>query len=65
MAPADVTMASAGGACDSGRRPAWPRVKSELWNPDDRRLFPPKSFGWGLGLNFYELFRRIGLVRLV
>ena len=46
------------------RRPDRQRVKSRSWNSEDRRLFPPKSFGWGFGLNFYELFRRIGLVTL-
>ena len=47
------------------RRPTWQRFKSRWWNPDDRRLFPPKVYGWGLDINVYELFRRLGLVRLV
>ena len=29
------------------------RVRARWWNPDDRRLFTPKSFGWGYDLNFY------------
>ena len=47
------------------RRPTLARVKQRWWNPDDRRLFTPKVFGWGLDLNLYELIRRIGrLLRL-
>jgi hypothetical protein len=45
------------------RRPTWSRLKSRVWNPNDRRLFTPKTFGWGLTLNLYELLRRLGLVR--
>ncbi|RJO72962.1 hypothetical protein D5S18_22020 [Nocardia panacis] len=37
------------------RRPTWERVKARMWNPDDPRLFTPKSFGWGYDLNFYRL----------
>jgi len=25
----------------------FPRVKERWWNPADRRLFTPKTFGWG------------------
>jgi hypothetical protein len=25
----------------------------------DRRIFTPKTFGWGLSINFYELARRL------
>ena len=39
------------------------RIKEVTWNPNDRRIFPPKAYGWGLSVNFYELFRRLGLVR--
>ena len=30
-----------------------------LWDPEDRRVFPPKNYGWGYGLNFAELKRRL------
>ncbi len=30
-----------------------------MWDPNDRRLFPPKNYGWGYGLNFAELIRRL------
>jgi hypothetical protein len=45
------------------RRPSWQRVKQRMWNADDRRVLTPKSFGWGWDLNFYELFRRLRLIR--
>jgi len=35
------------------RPPTVSRAKSRLWNPNDRRLFTPKSLGWGYDLNFY------------
>ncbi|QIS13664.1 DUF5808 domain-containing protein [Nocardia arthritidis] len=38
------------------RRPTGARIKARWWNPDDPRLFTPKSFGWGYGLNLYRLF---------
>lgn len=37
------------------RRPTWSRVKSRWWNPDDRRFFTPKVFGWGYDLNLYRI----------
>lgn len=40
------------------RRPTAARVKSRWWNPQDPRLFTPKSFGWGYDINFARLFRR-------
>ena len=38
------------------RRPTLARAKSRMWNLEDPRLFPPKSFGWGKTINFYWLF---------
>ncbi|MBW4078690.1 MAG: hypothetical protein HIU84_09330 [Acidobacteria bacterium] len=37
------------------RRPSAKRLKSRLFNPDDRRLFPPKAFGVGWTVNVYWL----------
>ena len=37
------------------RKPTVARTKSRWWNPDDRRLFTPKAYGWGYDLNFYWL----------
>jgi hypothetical protein len=45
------------------RAPTWERVKSRWWNPADRRLLTPKTFGWGYDINLYELARRLRLVR--
>jgi hypothetical protein len=43
------------------RKPTWARMKSRAWNPEDHRIFTPKAYGWGLSINFYEIFRRLGL----
>ena len=40
------------------RRPTLARARSRWWNPRDRRLFTPKTFGWGFDINFARLFRR-------
>ncbi|MFI5776764.1 DUF5808 domain-containing protein [Nocardia sp. NPDC051570] len=37
------------------RRPTAARIRARWWNPDDRRLFTPKSYGWGYDLNLYRL----------
>ncbi|MBV9819949.1 MAG: hypothetical protein JOZ07_16580 [Solirubrobacterales bacterium] len=29
-----------------------------VWDPDDSRIFTPKNFGWGYGLNFAALLGR-------
>ncbi len=39
------------------RRPSWARVKGEVWNPRERRIFVPKAFGWGYGINLAALVR--------
>jgi hypothetical protein len=45
------------------RRPTVARVRERWWNPGDRRLFTPKSFGWGFDTNLYEAVRRLRLRR--
>lgn len=35
------------------RRPTVARARARMWNRDDRRLFTPKTFGWGYDLNLY------------
>jgi Family of unknown function (DUF5808) len=37
------------------RKPTAERIASRWWNPADKRLFTPKSFGWGYDLNLYWL----------
>jgi hypothetical protein len=37
------------------RRPTKARAKSRMWNSEEPRLFPPKSFGAGWTVNFYCL----------
>jgi hypothetical protein len=41
------------------REPTDEKVAARMWNPDDRRLFTPKAFGWGYDLNFYWLIHPI------
>jgi hypothetical protein len=43
------------------RRPSWRRIKRRWWNTRDRRLFTPRSFGWGYDINFATLLRRLHL----
>jgi hypothetical protein len=37
------------------RRPTRARLRERAWNPDDVRVLTPKTYGWGLGVNFYWL----------
>ena len=37
------------------RRPTRARIRERLWNPDDPRVFTPKSYGWGWSINFHRL----------
>ena len=41
------------------RRPTFSRVRGKLWNPRERRILVPKSFGWGYGINLAALVRRL------
>jgi hypothetical protein len=45
------------------RQPDAERLRSRAWNPDDLRLFTPKTYGWGYGLNFYWLVHPVRWVR--
>ena len=43
------------------RRPTLARAKSRWWNGDDRRVFTPKTYGWGYDVNVREVLRRLGV----
>ncbi len=45
------------------RRPTLERLKRGFWAPDVRRVFVPKVYGWGYGLNLHGLTCRLRLVR--
>lgn len=45
------------------RRPTRARMEQRSWNPEDHRIFTPKSFGWGYTINFREVGRRLHLWR--
>jgi hypothetical protein len=37
------------------RRPSLERLRRSWWNPDDSRLFTPRSFGVGWDINLHRL----------
>jgi hypothetical protein len=37
------------------RKPSLARIKSRWWNPNEKRFFTPKAFGWGYDFNLYRL----------
>jgi hypothetical protein len=41
------------------KRPTHLDLRRGVWDHDDDRIFPPKSFGWGYGLNLAALRRRL------
>jgi hypothetical protein len=41
------------------RRPSRQRLRERALNPDEPRVFTPKSFGWGYGINFSALKRKL------
>jgi len=46
------------GAPYDWRKPRLARIKKAFWNPRDRRVLVPKSWGWGWSINFARLFGR-------
>lgn len=40
-------------------RPGPGEAGKGVWDPQDERIFTPKNVGWGYGLNFAALFRRL------
>ena len=45
------------------RAPTRSRIRARAWNPGDLRVFTPKTFGWGLGINWYWLVHPVRLMR--
>ena len=37
------------------RRPTLSKLRSRWWNPEDSRVFTPKTFGMGWDINLYRL----------
>jgi len=35
----------------------------DIWNSEDGRVFPPKRFGIGWGLNVHALLKKTGLIK--
>jgi hypothetical protein len=44
------------------RAPTMSRIRARAWNPADPRVFTPKAFGWGLGINWYWLVHPVRLM---
>lgn len=42
------------------RRPDRQRLREAVWRPDDPRLFLPKAWGWGLGVNLHRVLHPRG-----
>jgi hypothetical protein len=40
-------------------RPSRGEMGRGVWDRSDRRIFPPKNYGWGYGINFAALVRRL------
>ena len=40
-------------------RPTSREFGKGVWDPSDRRVFTPKNYGWGYGINFAALARRL------
>jgi hypothetical protein len=45
------------------RKPTLGRLKRGVWDPEQRRRLIPKVYGWGYGINLYEVARRLHLAK--
>ena len=41
------------------RRPTRERLRKGFWDPDNPRVLIPKVYGWGYGINFAAIVRRV------
>jgi hypothetical protein len=41
------------------RRPTRKRLRSRAWNAEDPKVLTPKTYGWGYGVNFRALWRKL------
>lgn len=42
------------------KKPTWAEVRRAYWDPDESRVVVPKTYGWGMDINFAPLFQRRG-----
>jgi Family of unknown function (DUF5808) len=47
------------GARNGPCRPKGDDRRRGVWDRDDRRILTPKNYGWGYGINFAALLRRL------
>jgi hypothetical protein len=45
------------------REPTKARFKKRMWNAEDKRIITPRFFGWGFDTNWYQLGKKIGLIK--
>ncbi len=41
----------------------WKNLHKDIWNPKDKRVFPPKHFGIGWGFNVHALLSKSGVIK--
>ena len=40
-------------------RPSAKDLARDVWDPSDDRILPPKTYGWGYGLNLAAVVKRL------
>lgn len=45
------------------RLPTLAVIKERFWNPEDSRIFTPHVFGWGWSINFYQVLKKLGIIK--
>ena len=38
-------------------------MHKDIWNPEEDRIFPPRRFGIGWGMNVHAILKRTGLLK--
>jgi len=45
------------------RLPSIKIIKQRCWNSKDPRIFTPRVFGWGWSINFYQILKKIKIIK--
>jgi len=45
------------------KKPTLKLIKERLWNLKDSRVLTPKVFGWGWSINFYQVLRKLKIIK--
>lgn len=38
-------------------------IVKDVWNPEEKRVFPPKRFGVGWGVNVHALLKKLRVLK--